>query len=449
MNPVEKFFMVVSYRFTHMKMWLRVTIVAAIVAVIALFVMFQMGMFNTIGMTAEEKAAYEQQQAEIASAESAAKAAQELIDEEKRNGYKRFSSPNLTAEEAAGVNFIEACQSGDMQAVADYLNVPNVFNSDNFSGWCNAAGISTLFNYDDDNRVVQVGEKEILDKDGKVTGKKRAVAVWYANAESPLYFYLDESSDSSYGYILTPVGSGLLTDVVYDFPVPNVSTDSGEDLSSYATEAINTPISASSGYGGNSNLESNSSWYTFTFPRFLDIENPNFYLTTNFGTFHSTTVHTERNKDIAGIVIADFSDDEINQLNQSAAEAISSAVQAIQGGQDAEVIASYLAVSDIVDSLAQTSQRVDEDMLAGVNLISGVEVQRNELTSGTIPVQYNYHLVGNNTVSMNCNIRFMLTSGGECRRCATILLRQIGDHWSVVGTSTNFLSNVNSLDPEW
>lgn len=446
MNPVEKFFMLVAYKIVRMATWLKILIVLLILAIVATIAVAQTGFFNTLGMSAEEKAAYEQQQAAIASAESAAKAAQALIEQEKADGFKRYSSPNLTDEEAACVDFIKACQNGEMDKVAAYLDTPNVFDQDNFQEWCDTAGISVFFNYDDDNRVVTVGDEDVMDEDGKkVIGTARVVSTWYANATSMTKFYITASSGSPYGFILTPEGEGLLTDVVYDFPVRNVTSESGDDLSSYATEAISTPISTSS----KGNLESNSSWYSFTFPRFPDIEDPHFYLNTDFGTFASTTIVSEKNKGVTGIVIADFSDDEIAQLNQYAAQAIISAVQAIQNGESDEVIASYLAVSDIVEDLAGSSEKKDEEMLAGVSLITGAEIQRNELTSGIIPVEYNYHLVGSNTVSMNANIRFLLSSGGECRRCATILLRKIGDNWSVVATNNNFLDNINSLDPEW
>lgn len=445
MNPVEKFFMLVAYKITRMATWLKVLIVLLIISVIATIAVAQTGFFNTLGMSAEEKAAYEQQQAAIASAESAERAAQELIEQEKADGYKRYSSPNLTNEEAACVDFIKACQNGEMDKVATYLDVPNVFDQDNFQKWCNKAGISVFFNYDDDNRVVTVGDEDVLDEEGKeVIGTARVVSTWYANATSMTKFYITASAESPYGFVLTPKGDGILTNVVYDFPVRSITSESGDDLSAYATEAISAPISSSNGKG---NLESNSSWYSFTFPKFPDVEAPHFYLNTDFGTFKSTTIVSEKNKDIAGIVIADFSDEEIEELNQSAAQAIISAVQAIQNGESDEVIASYLAVSDIVGELA--GEKRDEEMFAGVSLITGAEVQRNELTSGYIPVEYNYHLVGSNTVSMDANIRFTLSSGGECRRCATILLRKIGDHWSVVATDKNFLDNINSLDPEW
>lgn len=445
MNPVEKFFMLVAYKITRMATWLKVLIVLLIISVIATIAVAQTGFFNTLGMSAEEKAAYEQQQAAIASAESAERAAQELIEQEKADGYKRYSSPNLTNEEAACVDFIKACQNGEMDKVAAYLDVPNVFDQDSFQKWCDKAGISVFFNYDDDNRVVTVGDEDVLDEDGKeVIGTARVVKTWYANATSMTEFYITASAGNPYGFVLTPKGEGLLTDVVYDFPVRNVTSESGDDLSIYATEAISTPISSSSSKG---DLENNSSWYSFTFPRFPDIETPQFYLNTDFGTFKSTTIVSEKLKGVAGIVIADFSDDEIGELNQSAAQAIISAVQAIQNGESDEVIASYLAVSDIVGELS--GEKRDEEMFAGVSLITGAEVQRNELTSGIVPVEYNYHLVGSNTVSMDTNIRFVLSSGGECRRRATILLRKIGDHWSVVGTNNNFLDNINSLDPEW
>lgn len=101
MNPVEKFFMLVAYKITRMATWLKVLIVLLIISVIATIAVAQTGFFNTLGMSAEEKAAYEQQQAAIASAESAERAAQELIEQEKADGYKRYSSPNLTNEEAA------------------------------------------------------------------------------------------------------------------------------------------------------------------------------------------------------------------------------------------------------------------------------------------------------------------------------------------------------------
>lgn len=445
MNPVEKFITLLQYKVKRAPLWTKIIVLVFVILAILFIALFQAGAFATVGMTPEEKTAYEQQQAEIASAESAEKAAQERIEKEQKDGYKTYDSPNLTAEEKAGVDFIRACESGDLETVSAFLDVPNVFNSENFAEWCDKAGISIFFNYEDADRAVMVGDEDVYDEEGKeVIGTARVLGTWYDGATKMTKFFIEPSSENGHGFVLTPQAGGVSENVIYEFPVRSVQSESGMELSSYAVEAISSPVNVRSSDA----LESSASWYTFEFPRFPDLTDPKFYLTTDFGSFSGVAV-SSKNEESKGAVIADFSDEEIQELNQFAGNALLAAIQTIQNGGSDEEIASYLAVSDIVSEVSASNERRDEEMLAGISTITGVEVQRNELTTGVVPVAYNYHLVGTNTVSMQANIRFALNSGGECRRSATILLRKINDHWSVVATNENFLENVNSLDPEW
>lgn len=444
MNPIERFFTVATYKIKTMPAALKALILILIAAVIALVVMAQTGVLATIGMTPEEKAAYQQQQAEIASAENAAKVAQARIEEENRNGYKRFSSPNLTDEEAATVNFIHACQDGDMDLVSQYLNTPDVFNESNLKTWCSDTGIDVFFNYDDENRVVAIKDEDIMDEKGnKVIGTARTACIWYANATEMTKFYIEPNAKSDVGYMLTPVNGGI-SEVNYAFPTHMVQNEEGVDLSSYAVEAISSPIQGEA----KSDLETNATWYLFSFPRMPDVDSLTFQIVTELGTFTTTKIDSS-SEDLNGIFVANFSAEQIQEFNNYAADALLKAVQAIQASGTDEQIASYLAVSDIVSEVSTANEKRDENMVNAIAQITGVEVYQNEITSGIIPIAYNYHMVGTNTVSMKANIKFILNSGGECRRSATILLRKINDHWGVVGVSKNILENVSSLDPEW
>lgn len=444
MNPIERTFTVITYKIKAMPKILKALCLVLIAFIIALIVLAQTGVLVTIGMTPEEKAAYQQQQAEIASAENAAKEAQERIEQEEKNGYKFFDSPNLTDEEAAAVGLIRACQDGDTKLVAQYLNVPDVFTADSLASWCSDTGIDVFFGYDDQNRVVTVRDEDVMNEKGtKVIGTARTACVWYAHAQEMTKFYIEPNAKSEVGYTLTPVDGGI-TEVNYAFPTHLVQSEDGTDLSSYATEAISSPIKGES----KSDLESNATWYHFTFDRMPDVDSLNFKIVTDLGTFDTTEIDSD-SKDLDGIYVANFTSDQISELNAYAADAFLKAIQAIQAGGTDEQIASYLAVSDIVSDVSTTNEKRDEDMLNAIGTITGVEVYQNEITSGIIPIAYNYHMVGSNTVSMKANIKFLLSSGGECRRSATILLRKINDHWGIVGVSKNVLENVSSLDPEW
>ena len=179
-----------------------------------------------------------------------------------------------------------------------------------------------------------------------------------------------------------------------------------------------------------------------------DVDSLTFQIVTELGTFTTTKIDSS-SEDLNGIFVANFSAEQIQEFNNYAADALLKAVQAIQASGTDEQIASYLAVSDIVSEVSTANEKRDENMVNAIAQITGVEVYQNEITSGIIPIAYNYHMVGTNTVSMKANIKFILNSGGECRRSATILLRKINDHWGVVGVSKNILENVSSLDPEW
>lgn len=444
MNPIERAFTVITYKIKAMPKIMKALCVLLIALIIMLIVLAQTGVLVTIGMTPEEKAAYQQQQEEIASAENAAKEAQARIEEENKNGYKLFDSPNLTDEETAAVNFIRACQDGDTSLVAQYLDVPDVFDQNNLADWCSDTNIDVFFKYDDQNRVVTIRDEDIMNEKGtKVVGTARTACVWYANATEMTKFYIEPNAKSEVGYMLTPVDGGI-SEVDYAFPTHMVQSEDGTDLSSYAAEAISSPIKGDS----KSDLESNATWYHFSFARMPDVDSLKFKIVTELGTFDTTEISTD-SKDLDGIYVADFTSDQISELNGNAADALLKAVQAIQAGGTDEQIASYLAVSDIVSDVSTTNEKRDEDMLNAIGAITGVEVYQNEITSGVIPIAYNYHMVGANTVSMKVNIKFLLNSGGECRRSATILLRKINDHWGVVGVSKNILENVSSLDPEW
>lgn len=447
MNPVEKFFVVLGYKIKTMPVFVKVLVVALVFILVAFIVLLQSGVFNTLGMTPEERAAYEQEQAEIASAESAAKAAQELIDQENANGYRLFNSPNLTDEEKFAVDFIHACLNKDTATVAEMLYVPDVFSEDSLTQWVDDTGLSVFAQYDDSECAVTVRQENVMDEDGEeVIGTERNANVWFSGAESTIKLTINTANGEMY---LTPKVGGIANDVIYEAPVRNMQSESGADMSQYLGEAISSPIPERS----SNNVEQNSTWYRFVFPRFPVIETPKFKLVTDIGTF-STTTCTSDNDDSAGVIIADFSPDEINEFNSQAGQTLMAAITAIQNRASDEEVASHLAVSDVVSAFSSSipTEEMDEEelaQLAQVGTITGVEVYRDEITSGVVPLAYNYHLVGTNTVSMKANIRMTLNSGGECRRCATLLLRKINEHWTVVALSSNILEDVSSLDPEW
>lgn len=444
MNSLEKFFVLIKYKFSKLNIILRLLIIVVIMSLIGAAIAWKCGAFVTVGMTEQEKAEYIQTKEEAAAAAQAIADSEALVATETSNNYKRFDSPNLNATETAVVNYIHACASKDYQQVADALAIPNVFGDSNFEEWMDTTGIRGFLGKTDEECAVSVYKEDVVDSRDEVTGTVDVADVWYSGAASKYRFTLTENKGA---LVLTPL-NGVKMNSIYVLPVKDAESN-GTNLSEFMTGAVNCP------YSVNVAVEKDAPWYSFSFPRFADVSQPVFVLKTQIGDYEGTVSETSTtSKGVStNIVIANFTDDEIRNFSDSAATAVWNAIQAIQNEASDKDIANYLAVSSVLESISPSDEKAKEKTFESICSIGGVEVYRDERIDGEVPLSFNYHLTGDNTVSMKVDVRFSLVDNGECRRCDTILLRKIENRWTVVGmgesSAENMFTRINMLDPEW
>lgn len=439
MDQIELMFLKFKSKIKRLPLAVRIVVPAILVLLIVFVALMQTDFFATFGMSAAEKEQYRAEQAAIEEQLREEEARAALIAQEETNGYKIFDSPNLTSEELQVVEFMNACEAGDYETIAAYIDTPNVFTDDNFDEWVEATGIEPFMSSEGEMRNIAMLERDVLGANKKdVVGTEPVAVVWRGeNTDSKVILPYTVHN----GKLCFTPEAGMLENQVYLIPCKNAHF-AGADVSAYAGKTVTTKT---------------STWYEYSFPRMPDTSVDGFPITidTELGSFTGVvTPEMKRETNYENTVIADFTTEEIDQFSHNIADAIERTVRLVQNRASDEEIASYMAIGDILKDISPSQHEEGDTELVELDSVTSVEVYRNESVQDGYVLGYNYHLNADNSVTCKVNIRYGLASGGECRRMADITIRPIGDAWCIIREARNntrysVFTNINMLDPEW
>lgn len=373
-------------------------------------------------MTEEERIAYEQQQEEEARLKAELKT-------EKKNGFKLFTSSNLTPSETAVTTLIEAMRNKDVALMSALMGVPNAFNDSNLSEWMEVNGFY---------RFVALEPQQI----GILT-KTEDVGIGYyifpIDKTDPIRFTVEKTGENN--YVVTPP-TGIATNYILLLPSKTAFCNT-------------TDISKSMIWNGSSPLsgKDTSTWYRYEFDRFIDTAQPQITLRTAIGEFDAICEKRKIGYNEEGVIgYAEFDAAKQEEFNTIAEETAMRVFDLLQARASDSELATVLTSASVIATCSPSNERVWEKVSAGIDSVYDIEVIIDPDISNDVPANYNYHIYNDDGIEMKCRFK-LLTREGECRRKTSMILRKIDGNWKIIsldiGSKNNMFADISPYDPQW
>ena len=381
------------------------------------------------------------------------------VQEETDRGYRLLNSHQLTEQEIQMRNLFDSLQTGDTKQLCASMGVPNVFNTESYNKWLDTTGLSVLkgLSYED------VG---VLCRDETVNTEESTT--FNQVQESQTAYYLFDNNDrknkivrfvyskDSQGAYYRP-DNGIVRNYVLLSPTkdlyPNTETgniDSEDSLLKYVKTSTDCPYTVSDQW--------KSTWYQFSFPYFLNVEEPHFLLHTDIGTYKSAYLYTSTYSSTLNTVIAVPTEEQSDVLVNDAQEIIATIFEKVQEDASKSDLADYLISEDLADTLVAPPENTYSygnkysDIIDSIRTVEKVTLQLSSEAEGTMPLAYNCRIAGSDGIVLKVNAK-LSTTEGECRKTTFIYMRYIEGKWKLAGMSNNnnnnLFWNITPFDPQW
>lgn len=381
------------------------------------------------------------------------------MEEEAQRGYRLLNSHQLTEQEIQIRNLFDSLQAGDTKQLCAAMGVPDVFDAESYNKWLNTTGLSELkglpydsvgvlsrdetVNTEESTTFNQVQENQtayyLFDNNDR---KNKIVRFVYSKDSQSVYFRPDNGIIKNF-VLLSP------TKDLY----PNIESgnlDNEDSLLKYVITSTDCPYTVSDQW--------KSTWYQFTFPYFLNVEEPHFMLHTDIGTFKSAYLVTSSYSSSLNTVIAVPTEDQSDALVSDAQQVIATIFEKVQQDASKSDLSDYVISEDLADTLVAPPENTYSygntytEIIDSIRTVEKVSLQLSSEAEGTMPLAYNCRIFGSDGVVLKVNAK-LSTTDGECRKTTFIYMRYIEGKWKLAGMSNNnnnnLFWNITPFDPQW